>query len=151
MFVFYRWSPMQSWGVHMSRADMGITCGHHSFLARGIKPFYWGASGEGQKAGKTMRSDILLLAISPASQLLKVGHHSLLHHLYIAFAIPMSTEFQWTHTARSSARLRVSTTKCIMATTEWQESWQPQQATFSIQVRACFEHRKKEMSPRKHD
>ena len=109
MFLFYRWSPVESWGAHVSRADIGIMFGHHSFFARGIKPFYRGASGEGQKAGRTMKSDVLLLAISPASQLLKVGHHSLRHHLYIAFATPMSIEFQWTHTARNSARLRVST------------------------------------------
>ena len=42
------------------------------FLFFGVKPFYWGALGEGRKAGRIMRSDVLLPAgTSPASQSLK--------------------------------------------------------------------------------
>ena len=44
------------------------------FWERGrIKPFYWGALGEDQRAGRTMRSEVLLLTgVSPASQSLNL-------------------------------------------------------------------------------
>ena len=61
-----RVSRNEAEGIHRRQVTWNL------FILGGIKPFYWGVSGEGWKAGKTMRSDICLLArTSPASQPLK--------------------------------------------------------------------------------